>query len=340
VTTVAVDTTGGVRAPEEIIRGVAQASLDADLQILVVGDERTITKRLAETRHNPEHIEVIHVPAAQSVIDAAVKLAGEGRADVVVSAGASARAVDACRVHWRLLPGVRHPALSAVYPTALRHGERSDPFALLLDIGATLEADAETLCSFAWLGAAYAGAISQNKTPRVALLSIGEEPSRTIPAVAQASARLQRTKGFTFIGPIEAVDIPKGDADVVVCSGLMGNAVIRLLDGVNELVVDLARYAQKQRLLWRLGLGMLSGGLAQLKRLTDWEQYGGAPLLGYERLLLRAHPQSQARAIQNACRVAAKAVAADLPRRFADLRRSEVEEWTPPAAAPSEGSAA
>ncbi len=338
MTTVAVDTTGGVRAPDEIIRGVAQASLDSDLQILLVGDERTITKRLAETRHNPERIEVIHVSPSASVIDSAVKLAGSGRAEVVISAGPSALAVEACRTHWRLLAGVQHPALSAVYPTALRHGERSDPFALLLDIGATLEADADTLCNFAWLGAAYAGAISQNHTPRVALLSIGDEPSRSIPAVALASERLQRTRGFSFLGAIEAVDIPKGDADVVVCSGLVGNTVIRLLDGVNELVVDLARYAQKQRLLWRLGLGMLSGGLAQLKRLTDWEQYGGAPLLGYERLLLRAHPESRARAIQNACRVAAKAVAADLPHRFAELRASETSERKAPST--TEGSAA
>jgi phosphate acyltransferase len=326
VTTVAVDTTGGKRAPEEIIRGVAQASLDSNLEILAVGDERTITKHLAETRHNPEHIEVVHVPRQASAIEAAIKLTSDGRAKVVVSAGPSVLAIEACRANWRLLPHVRAPALSAVYPTALRHGERFDPFALLLDVGATLEADAESLCNFAWLGAAYARAISKNETPRVALLSVGEEPSRSIPAVLEASARLSRSPGFTFIGTIEAVDIPKGDADVVVCSGLVGNAVIRLLDGVNELVVDLARYAQKQRLLWRLGVGMLSGGLAQLKRLTDWEQYGGAPLLGYEHLLLRAHPQSRARAIHNACRVGAKAVAADLPTRFVELRLSEATE--------------
>jgi glycerol-3-phosphate acyltransferase PlsX len=325
VTTVAVDTAGGERAPTEIIRGVAQASLDSNLEVLAVGDERTITRQLAETRHNPEHIEVVHVPRHASVIEAATKLAAEGRADVVVSAGPAALAIEACRTHWRLLPQVRHPALSAVYPTALRHGERSDPFALLLDVGATLEADAEALTNFAWLGAAYARAISKNEAPRVALLSISEDPARSIPAIAAASTRLERTRGFTFIGAIEAVDIPKGDADIVVCSGLVGNAVIRLLDGVNELVVDLARYAQKQRLLWRLGVGMLSGGLAQLKRLTDWEQYGGAPLLGYEHLLLRAHPKSQARAIHNACRVGAKAVAADLAEQFVELRASSAE---------------
>jgi glycerol-3-phosphate acyltransferase PlsX len=325
---VAVDTTGGERAPAEIIRGIAQASLDSTLEILAVGDERTITKHLAETRHNPEHIEVVHVPRNLSAIEAAVELANDGRAKVVVSAGPSALAIASCQTHWRLLPHVRHPALSAVYPTALRHGERSDPFALLLDVGATLEANAEALCNFAWLGAAYARAISKNETPRVALLSVGEDPTRSIPAVTAAFERLRDSRGFTFIGTIEAVDIPNGDADVVVCSGLVGNAVIRLLDGVNELVVDLARYAQKQRLLWRLGVGMLSGGLAQLKRLTDWEQYGGAPLLGYEHLLLRAHPKSQARAIHNACRVGAKAVAADIPARFLELWGTQSDEAT------------
>ena len=153
----------------------------------------------------------------------------------------------------------------------------------------------------------------------MALLSLGEAADRGLPAIVLAHARLRVTPGLDFVGNIEAIDIPDGRADVVVCGGFVGNVVITLLDGVNGLVVDLARYAQKSRLLWRVGVGMLSGGLGQLKRLTDWEQYGGAPLLGYDRLLVRAHPSSGALAIQNACRVAAKAVAADLAAGLAAL---------------------
>jgi glycerol-3-phosphate acyltransferase PlsX len=205
-----------------------------------------------------------------------------------------------------LLPGVTAPALAAVYPTALRRGRNADPFSLLLDIGATLDPSAEQLCSFAALGSVYARAISRNPRPRVALLSIDKDPSRSLPEITSAHALLHAAPGIDFVGTVEAVDIPKGEADVIVCGGFVGNVVIALLDGVNELVVDLARYGQKQRLLWRAGLAMLSGGVNQLKQLTDWE-----------------HPRSGARAIQNACRVAAKAVAADLATGFAELHKEQ-----------------
>lgn len=189
-------------------------------------------------------------------------------------------------------------------------------------MGATLDPSADQLVTFAALGANYARAISRNPRPRVALLSLDKNPARGLPAITAAHARLHAAKGFDFVGNVAAIDIPGGEADVIVCGGFVGNVVITLLDGVNELVVDLAKYGQKQRLLWRAGLVMLSGGMSQLKRLTDWEQYGGAPLLGYDRLLMRVHRRSDAHAIQNACRVAAKAVAADLPAGFAELTTS------------------
>ena len=184
------------------------------------------------------------------------------------------------------------------------------------------EASADDLVSYALLGATYARAMSQNASPRVALLAGGSEVSAAPPEVASAATRLARASGLSYVGLLEAVDIPKGIADVVVCDGYAGNTVIKLLDGVRDLVLNLAGYAQKQRLLWKLGVGMLSGVLSRVKAITDWEQYGGAPLLGYPQLVLRAHPQSNARAIHNACRVAAKAVPADLPRGYAELARA------------------
>jgi glycerol-3-phosphate acyltransferase PlsX len=326
VTTVAVDAMGGEQSPDEIVRGVANLSLEAEkLQLVLVGDERQITDLLSRLPHNPESIEVIHAGGSLPLtsVNAAVRLAADRQVDAVVSAGAIGDVLSACREHLSLLPGVTAPALAAVYPTALRRGRNADPFSLLLDIGATLDPSAEQLCSFAALGSVYARAISRNPRPRVALLSIDKDPSRSLPEITSAHALLHAAPGIDFVGTVEAVDIPKGEADVIVCGGFVGNVVIALLDGVNELVVDLARYGQKQRLLWRAGLAMLSGGVNQLKQLTDWEQYGGAPLLGYNRLLLRAHPRSGARAIQNACRVAAKAVAADLATGFAELHKEQ-----------------
>lgn len=320
MTSVAIDAAGGSDKVREIVAGAARASLDAAgaLEIQVVGDERRITEQLIRMRHNPERISVVHSAAENPVRDA-VRLAAEGAAEALVLTGPSGPAVAACRDLLTLLPGVPKAALSAVYPTALRHGAKGDPFTLLLDVGAGLQADAEDLVTFAFLGATYARAISQNESPRVALLAVDDDLSIAPPAVAQAAARLARTRGITFVGLLEAVDIPKGVADVVVADGFSGNTVIKLLDGVRDLALDLAGYAQKQRLLWKIGVAMLSGVLSRVKDLTDWEQYGGAPLLGYPQVVLRAHPDSDGRAIHNACRVAVKAVAADVPRGFAEL---------------------
>src|SRR5439155_20372971 len=113
-----------------------------------------------------------------------------------------------------------------------------------------------------------------------------------------------------FIGNVEGVDIPRGTADVVVCPGFVGNIVLKMLEGVSETVVGLARYAYKERLLWRIGLALLSGGISRLKEVTDWQQYGGAPILGFDKLFIKAHGRSRARAIANAAKVAAKAVQA------------------------------
>ncbi|MHB8419592.1 MAG: phosphate acyltransferase [Myxococcales bacterium] len=330
--TVAVDAMGGEQAPDEIVRGAAELSLAAEgPSILLVGDERQITDGLGRLPHNPERIEVRHAGALpHSSITATVELLAEGRADAAVSAGVIADGIKACRERLELIPGVTSPALAAVYPTALRRGRHGDPFSLLLDVGATLDPSADELCAFAALGSAYARAVSANPRPRVALLGIDADPGRGLPSTVEAHARLHAMPGIDFCGNLEAVDIPAGTADVIVSGGFVGNVVVTMLDGVAELVVDLARYAQKQRLLWRVGASMLGGGLAQLKHLTDWEQYGGAPLLGYRKLFLRAHPRSGAPAIQNACRVAAKAVAADIPQAFAEIwqARSPAQEKT------------
>jgi glycerol-3-phosphate acyltransferase PlsX len=199
-----------------------------------------------------------------------------------------------------------------VYPTELRRGEKDDPFSLILDVGATIDATADDLVGFAVMGSAYAKLISQNRRPRVALLSNGTEAGKGPPEVVEAHAALVETTELNFIGNIEGLDIPRGVADVVVTSGFVGNVVLKMLEGVSETVVRLARYAHKERLAWKLGLMALSSAIDQLKEVTDWQQYGGAPLLGFTHPFIKAHGRSNARAIQNAVKVAHKALAGNL----------------------------
>jgi glycerol-3-phosphate acyltransferase PlsX len=326
--TIAVDAMGGDHAPVAVVQAVAQLSLEQPaLNTVLVGDSAAINALLTHAKHNPERISVQHASQAvpmgakpgealaefpDASIIVAAKLVAEGGARALVSAGNTGASVLACAKNFKLLPGVRRAALAAVYPTQSFHGSKKDPFSLLLDVGATLEVSARDLAAFAVMGAVYARAISQNERPKVALLSNGTEPTKGPRSVVEAHPLLQKLPGVEFVGNIEGVDLPKGIADVVVCDGFVGNVVLKMLEGIGETATNLARYAAKEKLMWRAGLAMLSSGFQHLKSLTDWEEYGGAPFLGFDRLFIKAHGRSKERAIANACKVAAKGARADL----------------------------
>ncbi|MEM7678776.1 MAG: phosphate acyltransferase PlsX, partial [Myxococcota bacterium] len=119
-----------------------------------------------------------------------------------------------------------------------------------------------------------------------------------------------------FIGNIEGLDIPKGRADVIVCDGFTGNITLKMIEGMADSVANLARYAYRRKLSWKLAMWLLSNGIRQLKDLTDWQQYGGAPILGFDRLCIKAHGRSGPRAIRNAIRVAERCVMQNLAGRI------------------------
>ena len=325
---IVVDAMGGDHAPAHPVQGAARASLDLEgTSLLLVGDGDAVRTELDRCEHAAGRIEIEHAsqvidmhekPGAaieqkpDSSISVASRLVAEGRGDALVSAGNTGALVLACARSWQLFPGVRKAGFAAVFPTETRRGESEDPFSLILDVGATLNATADELVDFAVLGSAYAHVISRNPQPRVALLSNGHEANKGPPEVVRAHELLTQVPSINFIGNIEGLDIPKGHADVIVCSGFIGNVVIKMLEGVAGTVTDLARYAYKEHLLWRVGLALLSGGIRRLKRVTDWRQYGGAPLLGFNDIMIKAHGRSHAPAITNAIRVADKALSSHL----------------------------
>ncbi len=329
-TTVAFDVMGSDHGVAEVIRGAAQLTLDTpNVHALLVGDGQQIEEALRTIRHHGERVSVHHAPEfvamhekPSTTLDlkpnasvlVAARLVKEGEADAVVSAGNTGACVLACARTFSLIEGVRRAALATVYPTALAHGQKNDPFSLILDVGATVDASADDLVAFAIMGTAYARIISKNADPTVALLSNGTEALKGPPRVVEANQRLAGLSHIRFIGNIEGIDIPKGTADVVVCDGFVGNVCLKMLEGVSETVLGLARYAHKERLLWRAGLAMLSSGIDRIKVVTDWEQYGGAPILGFDHLFIKAHGRSKARAISNAGKVAAKAVSSELTK--------------------------
>jgi phosphate acyltransferase len=328
---IAVDAMGGDRAPDEIVKGVAETSLTTDIECLLVGDERRIQAVLEGVSYNPERIAILH---ARDVIGMAeepreavkrrdasllvgVRAVAEGRAEAIVSAGNTGAAVLACAKHFRLVRGMRRAALASVYP---RRRERPDQdrFALLLDVGATVRCEADELVQFAVMGNAYARRISKLATPAIGLLNMGVEDGKGGETLVEAHRRLRNLPSLNFVGNVEGNDLVRGKADVIVCEGLLGNVALKLIEGVSEVLYDLTSSAADRRLAWRLGLRMMSRGIERLRELTDYAHYGGAPILGFEQLFIKCHGRSTARAIANAVKVAAKAVRDRVPAEIAD----------------------
>ncbi len=322
--TLALDAMGSDLGPEVAVKGAASFSLEPhDARVLLVGDEPRLRELLAGVEHDASRIQIKHAlevismdegprEAVEKKPNASVLVAAravaDGEADALVSAGNTGAVTLACARTFRRLEGVGRCALGAVYPTERRRGEKNDPFSLILDVGLTLEASADDLVAFAIMGAAYASRISSNKRPRVALLSNGSEDFKGTQAVKEAHARLRSVDSIEFIGNIEGMDIPRGTADVVVTAGFVGNIVLKMLEGVAETIKRLARYAANKSFLYRAGFVLLGPALHKLRAITDWQQYGGAPILGFDRLCIKAHGRSSARAYHNALKVAHKAV--------------------------------
>lgn len=327
VVRIALDAMGGDRGIEATVDGAAKLSLeDVPITVVLVGEVDAIAARLEEVPYDPRRIELVgatgcvamdHKPAdaLEQLPDCSILRAAEvvkrGEADALVSAGHTGATILASARTFERLPGIRRAALASVYPTEQRHGPHKDPFALMLDVGATLTASAEDLVGFGVMGSAYSQIISEIEAPRIALLSNGSEPNKGTPSIVEAHEVLSRS-GLNFTGNVEGLDIVHGTVDVIVCDGFLGNVVLKMLEGVGEVFADMARQASDRKLRYRIGLSMLGSGLRRIKRMTDWKSYGGAPLLGMDAVIIKAHGRSEARAIRNAIKVAAKTVRGDL----------------------------
>jgi glycerol-3-phosphate acyltransferase PlsX len=343
---VALDAMGADDGIEPLVAGAAQLSLEeAPIHTLLVGERDALAACLSRTRHDPTRVSVVGAdgfvamdekPALAldrhpdcSILTSA-RLVARGEADVLVSAGHTGAVILGASRSFARLEGVRRVALCAVHPTIEPHGPKGDPFGLMLDVGATLQCTADELVAFARMGSCYSRLVSEIPAPRVALLSNGSEPTKGTDAVVGAHARLASAGDLRFIGNVEGLDVPRGTADVVVCEGFVGNIVLKMLEGVSDAARDLARHAGAAKLRYRVGLALLSSGLRRVRELTDWKQYGGAPILGFDRAVIKAHGRSNARAIRNALRLAGKTVQREL---VSTLRQSLANEPADEAAA-------
>ncbi len=330
---IAVDAMGGDFAPEEVVRGVAQASLETDIQMVLVGDSEKIQALLDAGPYNPERISVRHCSSAigmaedpreglrakrDASIVVAARMVAAGEADAMVTAGNTGACVLAAAKHFKLIRGVRKAALASVFPRQTEYPGQ-DIFGLLLDVGATVRCDAIELTQFAVMGSAYARRISKVPSPRVGLLNMGTEENKGGEVLVEAYRRLKALPVINFVGNVEGNDVATGKADVIVCEGLLGNVVLKLIEGIGEVATTLAAHAAQDNWRWRLGLAMLSSGISRMRDLTDFRTYGGAPILGFESICIKAHGRSTAPAIRNAIKVAAKAVRDRIAPEIAEM---------------------
>lgn len=335
---IVVDAMGGDFAPDEMVRAVADVSLESDIQMVLVGHAEQIQALLDAGEYNPEQISVRHCgsvigmsedprTALRAKKDASVSVAARmvsaGEADAMVSAGNTGACVLAAARHWKLLPGIRKAALASVFPRQTEY-EGQDQLGLLLDVGATVRCEAVELAQFGVMGSAYARCVSKVASPRVALLNMGAEENKGGDVLVAAHHLLRDIPAIEFIGNIEGHDVATGRADVIVTEGLLGNVVLKLLEGVAEVASSLATHAAHDNWRWRFGMAMLSSGIEQVRTLADFQTYGGAPILGFEHLCIKAHGRSRAGAVGNAIKVSAKAVRdgmiADMAGKIAELK--------------------
>lgn len=326
ITTIALDAMGGDQGPTPNVAGAVQATTANPVRIILVGDEKILKQELKQHHYKDDAIEVVHAAenigmdelpkeAVEKKTDASVlvaaKLVQEGKADALVSAGSTGSVVLSAAKYIPRIQGVRRTAIATVYPT-MNEFKKDDHLALMVDVGANVHCGPEELVQFAIMGARYVGTVRSVDNPTVALLNIGEEESKGGEIMQTAFQLLKQTPHLNFIGNIEGKDILRGVVDVIVSEGFVGNIVIKTLEGAAHAVGALSKMAFKQKFIWKMGLLMLRKGLSMLREVTDYSEYGGAPLLGFDKMVIIAHGRSSGKAISNAIKVAGKCIRDDV----------------------------
>jgi glycerol-3-phosphate acyltransferase PlsX len=316
----AIDVMGGDKAPDEILRGCWEAApvLDADDRILLVGREEVIRPALErapvsdaarglfevvvasqEVGMDESPVEAVRAKPDSS-IGVMCRLVSRGEAQVAVSAGNTGACVAAAQLRMRTLAGVARPGIAVVFPTF--HGPVT-----LCDVGANISPKPRHLQQYAIMAGAYARAVHGISNPRVGLLSIGEEDAKGTAMVKESRKLLRDEPLINFVGNIEGRDIFRGTVDVVVCDGFVGNIVLKLSEGLAEALFQTIA-VEVQENAPELFEGM-RGIMKSIWKKHDWQETGGAPLLGVGGYMLICHGRSESRAIRNAVRVGKQLVA-------------------------------
>ncbi|BCW94260.1 MAG: phosphate acyltransferase PlsX [Acidobacteriota bacterium] len=307
---VALDAMGGDHAPQATVQGAVEAAREYGLEVFLVGKENLLRKELARfgtvrgvhVVDAPEVVSMDDPPIApvrqkkESSMAVALRLVRDGLAGAFVSAGNTGAAMVAAKLILGTLAGVDRPALAAPVPNI--SGQT-----LLIDAGANVDCKPRHLLEFAVMGHFYSHLVFGIPSPRVGLLSNGEEEGKGDKVTVAAYELLADAK-LGFVGNVEGRDIFAGTVDVVACDGFVGNVVLKTAEGLGEMVVRLLRQEAKRMPISALGFLLAKGALSSFKKRVDYAEYGGAPLLGVRGAVLIGHGRSNPKAIRSAIRFA------------------------------------
>ena len=308
---VAVDAMGGDNAPAVEVGGAVAAVREFGIPVTLVGDVEKINRELAKhdckgldiTVQHATEVVGMHDSASDAVrkkkdssVRVAFDLVKNGRADAVVSAGNSGATMAAGMFVLKRLKGIDRPAIAQIFPT-LRGTT------LVLDVGGNVDCKPLHLVQFAIMGEVYAGLVMGSKSPRIGLLSNGEEESKGNELTRETSLLLKQS-ALDYAGYVEGRDIFNGLVDVVVCDGFVGNVVLKLSEGLAEAVGKMLKDEIKKSTVAKIGYLLSRSAFNRFKKKIDYAEYGGAPLLGIDGVCMICHGGSNVKAIKNAIRFA------------------------------------
>lgn len=299
---VAVDAMGGDNAPYEIVKGAVKAvGLQAQIQVILVGQEELIQKELSRLDYPKDQVKIVHasevIDTEESPVNAIRKkkdssivvgmnLLKKKEADAFVSAGNSGAILVGGQVIVGKIKGVERPPLAPLIPT-------QTGVSLLVDCGANVDARASHLVQFARMGSIYMEHVIGIKNPRVAIVNIGAEEEKGNALVKETFPLLKACKDINFIGSIEAREIPRGGADVIVSEAFVGNVILKLYEGVGSVLLQKVKSGMMVNLRSKIGALLVKPALKETLKSFDASQYGGAPLLGLNGLVVKTHGNSQ-----------------------------------------------
>lgn len=308
ITKVVLDAMGGDHAPAEIVKGAVDAvSNRADIQVLLVGQKDVISRELEKYTYPKECIQVVH---ASEVIETAeppvvairkkkdssivvgMNLVKNKEADAFVSAGSSGAVLVGGQAIVGRIKGIKRPPLAPLIPT-------EKGVSLLVDCGANVDARPENLLQFAQMGSLYMEHVVGVKNPKVAIVNIGAEEEKGNALVKETFPLLKECKDINFVGSIEARDIPNGDVDVIVCEAFTGNVILKLYEGLSSTLVRVIKQGLMSTLKSKIGAMLALPTLKNTLKSFDATEYGGAPLLGLNGLVVKTHGSSTSKEITN-----------------------------------------